>query len=744
VIGEGPGIDLTVSGDITTVGLGGDTILLYNSNLDPVEEFPATDAGLTAALAAAVAGDEVLLPICEITGGPWTIPAGISLHGQSRYSYLIGTITNNGFASDFEVSNLINTGTALHIYATPVAGNGIEQSTAGAVIERCWIQTGIAATYGIDISDGYLFNTIVGTDGGSTNIGIYVHGPLVEVNNCRFAGYVGGIVEQAYIVGNTEFYSSASSPALTSHGMVHTTSGTVRMVNCNFICASANSFGAYITNTGLTLTDCNWNSISGLNFINYGTGDRSPLNHTHTNPAIISYVTGDLSNPPTEVEFEAICGTPASAGAGSGFLVLDTDTSRVYLAISDGTNYQYSPFIGPASGTPSGALAGAAGAWCWFGDPRAVYYNGYTYYGYISNTGHVTIHRYINATQVNGLAVVLHTNLGIDDHNAPSFLIRDSDKRIMAWYSAHSGPKMYQRISTNPEDVSTWGAETDLQPSLLGSEFSYPDTIQLTGEANDPIYLFWRNPYDGTSQAWWYSKSTNDGATWAARTMLFKVENKSAYMKVVQNGADRIDFVVTDEHPYYSDPSIYHFYYQGGNFYKTDGTAIGHGPPFDETDPTKVYDGVAGNPAWLWDIAIDGSDNPIITFATFPTTSDHRYQYARWTGAAWDVHEITAGGGGFGTGVGEEYYSGGVVLDHSDPQIVYLSKVVAGKWEIYKYTTADGGANWANAAVTTGSSSKNIRPVVVRDHGANLTVLWLYGTYTTYLNYSMSIYGGAP
>ena len=37
----------------------------------------------------------------------------------------------------------------------------------------------------------------------------------------------------------------------------------------------------------------------------------------------------------------------------------------------------------------------------------------------------------------------------------------------------------------------------------------------------------------------------------------------------------------------------------------------------------------------------------MIVFASFLTAADHRYHYARWTGSAWDVHQITPAGGTF-------------------------------------------------------------------------------------------------
>ena len=61
---------------------------------------------------------------------------------------------------------------------------------------------------------------------------------------------------------------------------------------------------------------------------------------------------------------------------------------------------------------------------------------------------------------------------------------------------------------------------------------------------------------------------------------------------------------------------------------------------------------------------IDGNGHPVIVYAAFPATSDHRYRYARWTGSTWDDNEIAAAGGSLYPE--ELYYSGGVCLDPAD------------------------------------------------------------------------------
>lgn len=132
-VGEGPGIDLNLSGGIEYIGLGGDSILLYDSGGNPVAEFTATSAGLDAALAAATAGDVVLLPACTIAADH-TIPANVELTGTGVNSVLSGNITNNGSLSFLTCSGTVSgTGTqiavrngdVLTLYKKGASGDGI-------------------------------------------------------------------------------------------------------------------------------------------------------------------------------------------------------------------------------------------------------------------------------------------------------------------------------------------------------------------------------------------------------------------------------------------------------------------------------------------------------------------------------------------------------------------------------------------------------------------------------------------
>lgn len=376
------------------------------------------------------------------------------------------------------------------------------------------------------------------------------------------------------------------------------------------------------------------------------------------------------------------------------------------------------------------------GGWCWFADPRAVYADGKTTFGFVDRFGNVIAAQYDHATGQTG-TFVLHAALQADDHDNPTFLHRASDQRILAFYSRHVGAELYCRRSTNPNDISQWGPEVNLDGQLGGYQYTYPSPVQL---ADGTIWLFCRQ-HDPDGQAWWIrSKSTDGGATWTPQQKIIHY----TYCKLaVAPDGQRID-VVFDDGPQWDPASgVSHLSIVGDHFYSSAGGQLDPPIPTPSDRWTTVYNGSTSAPAWVWDIAHDASGHPVCTFAKFlGNFTDHRAMYGRWTGTAWQVTEICPMGPGLYAD--QPWYSGGVVLDHEDPGVVYVSRQVAGQWEIWRYRTSDGGLTFTGEAVTRDSAVPQLRPVVSRRHLlTGLAVLWLAGRYTAYTDYDQVVCGAS-
>ncbi len=394
------------------------------------------------------------------------------------------------------------------------------------------------------------------------------------------------------------------------------------------------------------------------------------------------------------------------------------------------------------------------GGWCWFSDPRAVSDNGRTYTGWVTEQGSVQAAELVHASG-KVKVVTLHEGYERDDHDNPAFLVLP-DGRLMAFYSRHGGgrnPGIQSRVTSRGGDFATWEPEITLplhDESGGRAGISYCNPFQLSDEGN-AIYLFWR----GISYKPTMAKSLDGGKTWSSAQPLFSqaglpVGNRP-YAKYASNGRDRIHFLFTDGHPR-NEPfnSVYYACYRAGVFYRADGSRIcgAEELPMLPEQADRIYDARAtGARAWIWSIACDEQDRPVVAYTRIPTETDHRYHYARWDGGRWVDTEICGGGGWFpqtppGKTETEPHYSSGLVIDSTDPSVVYLTRPVEGVREVERRTTSDGGLTWRMEAVTRESRHDNIRPVVVRNHSSDgPTVLWqsLTGRYRHFTDYRCSI-----
>ena len=417
------------------------------------------------------------------------------------------------------------------------------------------------------------------------------------------------------------------------------------------------------------------------------------------------------------------------------------------------------PFSDAAQPAESYASLTDDGGWCWFSDPRAVSREGKTYTGWVTENGSIQAAELDHASG-EVTTVTLHEKFERDDHDNPAFLFLP-DGRLMAFYSRHGGGKMpgiQSRTTTHAGSFTNWEPEVTLalrDENTRRAGISYCNPIQLADEQN-AIYLFWR----GVSYKPTMAKSTDGGKTWSAAQPVFSQpglpQGNRPYAKYASNGKDRIHFLFTDGHPRNEGSnSVYYVCYRAGAFYKADGTRICgvNELPIRPEQADCVYDAKkTGARAWIWSIAFDKNDQPVIAYTRLPAETDHRYHYARWEGKVWADAELCAVGQWFpqtlpGKVEREPHYSSGMALDPSDPSDVYLTRPVLGVRELEKWTTPDGGKTWKTEAVTSNSKQDNIRPYVVLNHAPDgPTVLWqnLSGRYVHFTDYRASIKTDRP
>ena len=333
-------------------------------------------------------------------------------------------------------------------------------------------------------------------------------------------------------------------------------------------------------------------------------------------------------------------------------------------------------------------------------------------------------------------------------------------------YTRHNADKIsYYRISTNPHDATSWGAEQSFNwATTPNSDFNvtYSNLFYLSAE--NRTYNFARANNRSPNMM----VSSNNGSTWTyGGNLVFNpgfVGYVNGYFKYASNGIDRIDFIATEHHPRDFNNNIYHGYIKNGQMFRSDGTQV-DANIFDNSAPnqtvlTKVFQsdpengGQVNTRAWTTDLQVDSSGNPYAIFTTrrddIPVNTngynDHRFWYARYNGTQWNVHQLAKAGARLYPS--EQDYTGLVALDPSDPNRLFISSTIDPrddtnmlKHEIFEGRTTNGGANWTWTPITFNSQSDNIRPIVPIWDANHTALTWMRGTYSSQLNYDMDIVG---
>ncbi len=383
------------------------------------------------------------------------------------------------------------------------------------------------------------------------------------------------------------------------------------------------------------------------------------------------------------------------------------------------------------------------GAWCWFSDPRAVYFEGEhkrTYSAWVSSEGSIVAGYYDHEAD-SSVEKLIAWKFEIDDHNNPAVHI-DSDGYIQLFYTKHSRefPILTTR-SRSAESISRWTTPDTLSLNETAryaefrNSYTYTNISQLESDSNR-MFMIWR----GMDFKPNISYSLDNAKTWSKGEILVLPERiynqRRPYLKFYDNNQDRIHFAFTDGHPR-KEPtnSIYYMRYEDGNFKKAGGGIITpmDSLPVDPASTDKVYDATStGKKAWIWDVAENDQGNPVLAYASFSNDSTHFYNYSIWDGSKWLNSEIVAAGRWFpqtptGKVEPEPNYSGGVSIDHENPEIVYLSRQVDGVFEIEKWETPDMGQSWESTAITSDSKKDNVRPFAIwgADESVEKQVIWM-------------------
>ena len=394
------------------------------------------------------------------------------------------------------------------------------------------------------------------------------------------------------------------------------------------------------------------------------------------------------------------------------------------------------------------------GAWCWFTNPRAIYYSDDEIItGWVKKDGSVEVAS-LNIESDKKAFNNLFPQMEVDDHNNPAFTVLP-DGNIFTMYTWHSTKKgVVSNTTSNGSDINSFGEKVIFKPKteeLLEKfpreTYTYANPYVLEEEGNK-LFAFGR--YTGFKPN--LIISDDNGKTWNEKYVVMSdipfTPGNRPYVNYYSDGKSKIHMIFTDGHPR-NEPlnSVYYCYYEKGAFWKIDGTKICdlEALPFHVTDASVVYKASEEKGrAWIADIVVK-KDKPVILYSRHPEETDHRYHYAWYNPKEnkWEDYEMCKAGKWFpqtqeGKEEREQYYMGNLILHPVKTNTVYLSRQVNNRFEIEKFVTTDNGKSWENTPITSNSTFDQVRPYVPRNQNedAKTVVLWMenkqYIHYTIY------------
>lgn len=404
------------------------------------------------------------------------------------------------------------------------------------------------------------------------------------------------------------------------------------------------------------------------------------------------------------------------------------------------------------------------GAWSWFEDERAIVDQAHPSGPLLlvssvthaqapsPQRGDVVVHWW-NFREAPAGHFELHDRLECDDHDSAALYQRD-DGRYLAMYSRHDGDRLSRwRVSTEPHDPSAWQPE-ESHDNLAGT--TYANLLPYRNDGEQALLSF-------TRSVGWNPNvliSHDEGDSWSYRGRVF-AELGRPYVKYASS-AGSVHLFYTGQHPRNANNDVRHL------LLKNDLLLDSFGAPRAELDAdgaqvdagTRVFEGSPDRVPWVIDLEVDASGRPYGVFSSQLNSAgeapglgghDHRYHMAYFREAMWHVREIAYAGSRLYPG--EDDYTGLVALDPHDPYCVYVStnahpssgqpliSQADGKrhYELWRGHSSDAGDSWSWAPITESSTSDNLRPIMPRWDGEHRVLLWLRGSYDSYVEWDTQV-----
>lgn len=370
-----------------------------------------------------------------------------------------------------------------------------------------------------------------------------------------------------------------------------------------------------------------------------------------------------------------------------------------------------------------------SGSYFWndINEPRQVYYNGKTYFGYVDDGGNIFASSYTHST---GVVDTFTVGTGFpsvdgDIHNGIALCVRSSDHRLVLVECGELMAQPFVRISTNAEDVTGGWSVANI---LASSQYTYPVLYELAGT----LYLFLKG-HVGSDYPLGYATSTNGGSTWSTFTYLIgpRTTNENYWRIGVDPDAGVFHIFSTDTNRVAADAAVYHFMFDGTDLMQSDGTVVSATRPVAANLGTLVQDASLGSARCSgWAVA------PLGALIMVWDGSKNLVRQATWDGTSWRTVPVTDS---VGNEAGVKFIPN-AAMAKDDRNLLFVPRKVGSYFEMFAYRTRDGGATWDAVQLTRGSPDDSSSPDTVLNAAPELQVIWGRGTYTADSSFDFDVW----
>jgi PKD repeat protein len=388
----------------------------------------------------------------------------------------------------------------------------------------------------------------------------------------------------------------------------------------------------------------------------------------------------------------------------------------------------------PSNGTPRIKDV----SYSWWCDPISIYKNGINYFSGDNMQGEQLIYRF-NQTTNELKAIVTNSGYRSDEHNSPSFIVRDNGAIITAC-TGHDESNIIKVQRIDESFVLTGTPKNIMFPGST----SYTQLF----ETNNRLFVTSR-----CISEWYIAWSDDEGATWTSPVIFMKKTSTTIpgafYIRPIVIGNDRVA-IGTYTHPVTAGDKIKLYYTEfipsTGKIVAEDGSEMGGiyngDAPAILENLDVVADAQPNTTFRFLDIATNFNGNTVFLIATSSTTDYSTGDYCllerNHTLKETTKTTIVA----HGNDLPHDTYWGGAyfVVDqnHNWNKQIYLARENASTWYVEKYIESNNQVSFSELLEQYASTDKRTlsRPLPpIGSTNGGLSVIYQKGEYYDYPSY---------